>query len=746
MKRSSLLFTSGSLFVLAIAGCQAIAGIQSRATDPLLSGCNLPGVGTTPATGAGRIRLVNLATTTATGNADFCVRTSGSTNWGRPVFRDGGDDALCRGGLKYQQSTVPFSVPLGKLDVKAIPATKSCDTPATSELDGITIADATPVTVVRWGNAAREKIAALREEPGSQSSVASAFRVVNALASASPINVGLAADAFVPTTVTPSYANPILPGGVEPGGLEGIGTVDAEGYLGFASLTLKLGISNANDPSNSAIVVFDTHTRPETSTLYVVGDPADNGHPVQGLYCQDAISQSSETVDAGPSSSALTQQDLALLAECVPTQPPLISVDTFNVGLYGGDAPFPDQRAPAIYAAIAARTSDVMCVVEVDSQSDRTNIATNAAAHFPNVYTFTSDLDTKPTLPADVSTNPPTVAPCDPSLVPAATITNIFNCVNQNCSTNLNDPNYSGTLAGSDNCLTYNCARQFQPIYQGGPNRTLPYATCFDCIALYLTSEQPLAAGRTACTTDPRPALAFLGQTPEMILSHYPLSNQHAYVLPSSGFQRAVLQATVTLENNQKFDFFCAQLTSPLLFGANGGSLPYVGNYGPSYTGWEQQQQLQMSEVIAFVQQQAKADGLPAIVTGDWHSTDGAADAGPGQLGSVSPEVIDAIEMAPGFVEAVPADYVPTCDFCPKPQNPFNTKTPPLEFMRTFLVGFPGGSTYGKTLWGIENSVTLIGTANEPGPNGEVGPSQPFQAPLSEYYPSNVTVLRPSAK
>jgi hypothetical protein len=424
----------------------------------------------------------------------------------------------------------------------------------------------------------------------------------------------------------------------------------------------------------------------------------------------------------------------------------LISVDTFNVGLYGGDAPFPDQRAPAIYAAIAARTSDVMCVVEVDSQSDRTNIAANAAVHFPYVYSYTSDLDTKPTLPSDVPSSPPTTAPCDPSVVPSSTIASIYGCVNQICSTNLNDPSFSGVLAGTDNCLTGNCANQFRPIYQGGPTRSVPIAGCFDCIALYLTTEQTLKAGQTACTTDPRPPLGFLGQTPQMILSHYPLSNQHTYILPSTDFRRAVLQATVTLENNQKFDFFCAQLSSPLLFGPTGGSLPYLGDYGQSFTGWEDEQNLQMTETIAFIQQQAKADGLPAIVTGDWHSTSGSADAGAGQLGSLSPEVITAMKSAPGFVEATPPGYAPACNFCPAPQNPFNKKTVPLDFLETFLLGFPSGSTYSKTLWGTANSVTMVGTTTEPGPNGEVGPSQPFQAPISEYYPANVTVLRPAAK
>ena len=126
MRRSSLLFTSGALFVLGIVGCQALAGIQTRTTDPLLTGCSLP------ASGNGRIRLVNVAA--VAGNTDFCVRTSG-TAWGRPIFRDGGNDSLCLGtssqpgGLSYAESTVPSAVAPGNIDVKAIPSGQTCAAP-----------------------------------------------------------------------------------------------------------------------------------------------------------------------------------------------------------------------------------------------------------------------------------------------------------------------------------------------------------------------------------------------------------------------------------------------------------------------------------------------------------------------------------------------------------------------------------------------------------------------------------------
>ena len=763
MKRSSSLWISGTLFVIAIAGCQAIAGIQSRTTDPLVTGCTLPGVAGTASTGNGKIRLVNLSTSTQTGNADFCVRTSGASSWGRPVFRDGGNDALCSVGLKYQQSTVPFSVPVGKVDVKAIPAGKTCDAPATSELDGIAVGDTTvpgaagaaapAVTVIRWGTAASEKLSAHPDEIVLPNSNTSAFRIVNALASGKAINVGIAADAFVPTTLTSvGFAQPIPAGGVEPQGVGAIGTVDANGYLNLIPSALKLGISSADDPTNGAIVVFQTPRTADEASLYVLGDPNDNAHPVHGLYCEDTISVATAiatgTADAGaaPGSDAgpaLTSLDNALLAQCTPTNPPLISVDAINPGLYGANAPYSVERAPSVGDAIAARTSDVICIVETDDIKDRNEIANKAAGRFPYSYPITTGLDTPPTLAADVNA-PPTVAPCDPSVgVASTTLDNIYNCINANCSTNPGDPTMSGTLNQSTACITNNCASPFLPIY----HKSVPINNCFDCIIYYLTSEQKLSDGRTACTTDQRQPFAFLGQTPLMILSHYPLSNQHAYILPATGFRRAVLQATVTLENNQKFDFFCGQLSSPLI----DTSLPYTGYYGkddptttPPRNGWQDEQDKQVGEVISFVQQQTQADGLPAVIVGDWHSTNAAEAQGATGIGTLSPEVLTQLQGTKNFVEANPPGWVPTCDYCadsdPVTPNPYNPGITPTIFMVPFLYNFPAGSAQSRTHWGTDpKAVAIVGSASSPPPPGGTGP-------ISEYFPTNVTILRPPAK
>ena len=758
MKRSTglVLFGVAAAFS-AVAGCQTLGNIQQHGTDPIATSCTLPGVEGTASTGDARIRLVNLATTTA--NADFCIRVSGGASWGRPLLRDGGDDSFCRRGLAYQQATVPFSVPVGKIDVKAIVAGETCAGAPTSQHDGIAVGDTTkaglPVTLVRWGNTGHETLSAL-PELAAQVTQSSSFRIVNALASAKPITVGIAQKGVLPTMLVGLGFNaPIAPGAVEAAGTDALGTINAEGYLQFLPAPLVLGIALASDTSSTpnAVAAFTTAHTADTATLYVAGDPSDNTHPVRGLACEDfttlaeAVTAGTATLDGGTSvtvtGGALTPTDQKLLAQCTPTNPPLISVDTFNVGLYGANAPFQQDRRPAIYAAIEGRVSDVMCIVEVNDVIDRTAIASAAGGttanpgQYPYSYTITTGLDTQPTLAADQHP-PPTIAPCDPSTgVTDATLTNIFNCVNQSCSTNPGDPAMSGTLDQSTNCLSNSCAGPFLPVYQ----KTTAINGCFDCIIYYLTSELPIAEARSACTTDTRQPYGFLGQNPSMILSHYPLSNQHSYVLPATGFRRSVLQATVTLEDNQKFDFFCAQLSSPLT------TLPYTGNFGqdnlsatPPENGWEDEQKIQVKEVIAFVQQQTKADGLPAILAGDWVSTNGAgADAGAGSLASLSPEIMVTLDGTTGFAQAVPAGYVPVCDDCPNSgDNPnlYNTSTGPLAFLTSYLLGFPAGATQSDSVWGTGNIVQLQGNANEPPPPGGTGP-------LAEDFPRNITVLRP---
>jgi hypothetical protein len=290
-------------------------------------------------------------------------------------------------------------------------------------------------------------------------------------------------------------------------------------------------------------------------------------------------------------------------------------------------------------------------------------------------------------------------------------------------------------LDQSTACLANNCTGSLLPLFTKAQG-------CFDCIVYYLTSLQPISSAQSACTTSRQPPFAFGGQTPAMILSRYRFASDGAknasYILPSSGFRRAVLKVQVVIDEfeNQTLDFFCAQLSSPGLDAV----LPYTGYYGPM---WQDEQHLQAAEAIAWIKQEADADGVPAIIAGDWQASV-AYSNGDASVQAQSPEVIGKLDQA--FARADPPKYVPTCDSCPPPTNVYNATTQtPYEFTKNYLYDpptsaskFGQNATQAESLWGTDNVLPITGTQFEPPPPGMKGP-------LSPQFPRNIQVLRPAA-
>jgi hypothetical protein len=716
--------------------CRGLAGLHDLAFAPD-AGCEPPAL---PAVGGGHVRLVNAAP--GDRGSDFCVRPAGSSDWGRPVFSAGGTG--CASGLAYAQSTVPFAVPVGAIDVEAVPEGAACTAAATSTLLGVAVGDASSgaavVTLVRIGSGAHpEQIVALPEEPAPDTveQLAERLRVVDALASGEALNLGFGG-ASLPTTIAiPLLAAPIAQGGVPASApnAPSLGSIDAAGYIHTQPLGLNVGV--VFEGQTRAEFVVNTPIKPDTETVYAIGSSRDPAHPVRGLLCEDG----SGAADAGaPGAGGGT-----VLADCQLTALPSLVVDTFNVGLYGASSPFENDRRPAILAAIAARTSDLMCLVETSRDADKAAIVQAAHANLPYAFVPRTDLSTPPDDPTTaegLTPPPPSQPPCggvDPSKVQGA-----YDCMTKGCSST---HDLTGTIATAS-CLTEACAGPISQLYEQGPAEN----ACFDCIAYYAVSTLPLSVGHTECTQDVAQPFAFLGMTSSMILSRFPLGKTRAYVLAGSGFRHAVLAAEVDLED-QAIDFYCVQLISPLI----DGSLPYVGNYGQDGTrtlpdggqapenGWEDEQDLQVKRAIAFIQSNSAATGRPAIVAGDWHAsvraTSSSADGGSQVvLVDQSPEVIAAVDQSLGgaFVRAAPAGWIPSCNYCPAPTNAFNgSGVNPVDFTRTFLLGFPDGSAVDDSFWGTDNgAVTLTPVPYETMPPGGKGP-------LSEFYPRAVRILRP---
>ncbi len=759
MNRTSLFLTVGGLFIAIAAGCQAIAGLETRPADPQATGCALP------SSGNGRVRLANMANvgagltdlTDPLNYSDFCIRPSGSTDWGRPLFRDGGNDTLCLGtssrpgGLLYSTETVPFSTPVGKIDVKAIPSGKTCSVAGTSEADGIAVGDnvagSPVVTLMRWGGGStKEAMVGLPERPKSEATSAnvSTIRLVNGASITKSIIFGASSAAFVPASLTVNFTNnaPITPGKAA-AAQPAIGTavqfaIDASGYVTFPGQDFNLGAAYSDSPTK-AFAVFPAPPA-QDGTLIAIGDPGDtkNQHPLRAVFCDDKLAASTATVDAGPDAGggALTSGDESLLAKCTVTNLPIITLDLVNTSFYGPNAPFETTRRTVVPSAIAARTSDLMCLFEVDRAEDRDKIiglaAGNAdggvAGQYPYSFQLTTTSATVPTATAD-QRPPPATPPCAGS-VPLADVNSWLGCVDQNCSTNTNDTNGTGTLNGTSACLEGSCLGSLLKLRNEAVN-------CWDCTVFYISSVTLNEAQN--CVSKALTPFAFDGQNPSMMLSHYPLSNTKSYILPATGFRRSVLKAQVALED-QTIDFFCVQLSSAYI----DSSVPYTGFYGsetgPNGNGWEDEQDLQAKEAMAWIKSETAADKLPAIIGADLHSdTQIVFPDGGVSVSGTSPEVFKSWDATQGgaFTLAVPKNFVETCDYCAPPVNPYNATDNDNEIIHGFLIGFPDNATQAESYWGNDpTAVSVSSLPGEPAPASGTGP-------LFEYFAHNYQILRP---
>ena len=673
---------SFSLLCVSMLGCQAVAGLEARPTDPRVNGCALP------ASTGGRVRVANLVASDA--KVDVCIRGSGAA-YGRPILRDGGTD--CQAGFAYAEVSAPFGAPIGKIDVKMITAGETCASGALAEASGITVGTDAIVTLAYLGAPGSARVSALAES-SSVNAGSTKFRFVNAIAGSKPLALGVTKDTRLPTTVTASLLGAPVPfGGVEPAGTKPVaGSLDQNGYLTMLASDYQLGA--AEDGTTKALLVASVSNKAAIYSLYAIGNAADPAHPVRGLFC-----------DEGASAGVVSQ--------CTLTPLSTLSIDVFNAGLYGANAPSEDARRPYIVDALAKRDSDVMCVVEVSRKSDRDQIAAAAASGaFKHAYAPQMDLGTPmtdPTTKDGVTPPPSTTSSCNG--VDPAMVNDVYQCMIDNCSAKPGDP--KSAISGDTSCLSSKCASKFLPLFGGDPSQQ----RCFDCIVTNASAYEPWDSGKQICTTEVRPNLAFHGENPSMILSRFPIKQTDVFVLPSTSFRRSVLYAEVEIEPGRTVDTYCAQLSSPFL----DDTLPYTGNYGTSY---DDEQKLQAQRLIAWVQ--SKSEGRPAIIAGDFHAGVAVAQGATKVLADLDPDVIKALRAA--FVEAKAPQWKPTCTYCPNAKNPYNGDFVGIAIEGVYLANFPELPTTDESI--------LFDTPVVPLPTGTTGM-------LSPSFGLNVRVIRP---
>jgi hypothetical protein len=714
--------------LVALVGCQLVVGIQTRKLDPIDPGCVLP-------TGSGpQVRVGNLAPTSDL--VDVCIRNAGSSDWGRPIILDGGTDCatpayLGAVGFAYGQVSVAFSAPSASVDVKVIPGGSTCSAAALGEGDGVTLAtSATTTLILIGGNNVAETVVALPEADAPNNNYVR-FRLVHAAAGTGPLDFGEVAQPQLPTTLSiPFLSAPIAFGGSVPSGATSSfasATLLDNGYVALLEGTFEIGAATHGDASKKALFVYQTSGKAATYSMYAIGIEGDNSYPLRALVCAE--------------DATVTNPTNPLVEKCATSELSSISVDVYNPGLYGPNSPDFNERDPGtssgpIPTAIAQRTSDIICLNEVDLANDQANIiAAATAAGYTHGYTVTTDLSTPFTNPADQNGNVPP-APTEPPCfgVSSDLVNGAVSCAEQSCST---QPPGDGTgvLNGSTDCLVSQCAPAFINLQTAMGNGI----ACFDCIVVNIASDQTFGSTQSTCMTNTAPPLGFNGAENSLILSRYPLAKTDALILPSTDYRRSVLYASVQLED-QAVDFYCGFLMST----ENATALPYVGSYGngatDSQTGWDNEQLYEAQQLVVWVQK--KSGSNPAIVVGDWHASVGVdPDAGAAPPGTFLPNSLNLPTMMAlhpsGWTFAVPGPtsgsaWQPQCSVCPPPENPYNGATDQYFFSQPILVNWPQPTTAttDESLIFSQNVIPL------PGPDAGEGP-------LSPYYGVNFRVIRP---
>lgn len=674
----SLAFAATTATVL---GCQLVAGIEDRAEDTVKPGCALP---------AGTEHLVRVANLRPSAEAiELCIKPSDDAKYKRPLFHDSG--LSCPTGASFKQVTGVFSAPADTLDIRVFPAgTAKCNgTPIVESRVALAAGGVTTLAVLGGGSGVPVQVRAL---PERSAAAAGAYpRFVNAVSGIGNLLFGVANEPRLPATMAYLVSPNAIPfGATLPAGPTRLGSVDANGYL-EQTVALALAFAAAREGSNDALMV--TTATPATPwSMFAVGDASDRLYPIRALVCADSPAHDP-------------------FVPCTETDPPSLSVDAFSTGLIGLFAVAADERRARLPAAVAARSSDLMCITEVGDPNDRKRLIDAAKATFPFSMEVDSNLDTPFDDPRDLNGNvppPPTTAPCAGH---EAELDALLACGREKCSTIAND---GSGRPSTGVCLSTNCVGFATPLIF---SQDLQARRCVACAQTGFIASESWDDNAQNCKTNPKAGYAFRGSTPSLILSKFPLTNTQSIQLPATGNRRAVLAATIPLEAGVDIDFYCAHVTA-----SQSVAVPYTGQYGATDgdKGWADEQALQTRQIIDFVK--GRSGQRQAIVAGDWQGSIAVAGT---DIADRNPDIIRLLRS--NFQEATPADYVPQCTACVAPKNPFGKGNTGFFALDVYLNNFQPNAAVEASLFFTEFTVPLA--------DGTLGP-------LSPYFGFNTRVLR----
>ena len=172
--------------------------------------------------------------------------------------------------------------------------------------------------------------------------------------------------------------------------------------------------------------------------------------------------------------------------------------------------------------AIAATTSDVICLQEVWEQADKEMIRDGAIEAYPHSALVVNDLDTPLDDPTDQQGEippAPTVVPCPDENVGEDNILDQMNdavdCLQENCSTtpDATPPEDELGRTISQSCATDNCVVQVLGLLGGNEQQQ----RCYACVVTQLPTST-FGKMRDSCANVVNQDLAFDGQNGVMIL------------------------------------------------------------------------------------------------------------------------------------------------------------------------------------------------------------------------------------
>jgi endonuclease/exonuclease/phosphatase family metal-dependent hydrolase len=396
-------------------------------------------------------------------------------------------------------------------------------------------------------------------------------------------------------------------------------------------------------------------------------------------------------------------------------------IDTFNVALAGSFVPYEKERRGPVMEAVASMDADVVCIQEAWRKQDKDDLVAAVKDRFPHVVRFEHDFESEVDDPADRDGNVPPV-PTTPPCGAEGTrekFDAVLQCLVDKCST---IPGSRDGKVNSASCAEDQCFLEAAPLLSG----TEDDKRCYGCAVTSLP-EDTLGKIENKCTTNPKAALAFDGQSGVMILSRYPLVNAEDWVLPGTWNRRVILRATARLPAGE-VDVYCNHLT-PVFFDM---AFPYTGDYGEGLTGpeaWAAEQKLQVEKLHAYLLEHSA--GRKAIILGDFNA---------GHEHRVDDRMITRAEgeeamklLEQHYVEALLPDYAPACTYCSSNVLTGLTKEWESAWVdHIFLHGIDAESVLSSERTFLDGSLLVDNNGEE------------LEVPVSDHYGMRATIsLRP---